>query len=128
MKILLDTHVFLWWITDSNQLSQNARSIISNPENEIFLSAASCWEMAIKASLGRLTLPEKPDSFIPAQLAENNISGLPVQLSHALAVCDLPMHHRDPFDRILVAQARLEKMTLMTSDSLISMYDVYVIW
>lgn len=128
MRALLDTHSFLWWITDSPQLSSRVREIISDGRNEIFLSAASGWEIAIKAQLGRLQLPGNLEHFIAGQLTVNSIYSLPVQMSHALHVAVLPNHHQDPFDRILVAQAQLEGLAIITSDPQISRYPVKVIW
>ncbi len=128
MKALLDTHVFLWWITDDPQLPSHVRGIIANGNNELFFSAASCWEIAIKAELGRIKLPHKPDVFISEQLIANAVQGLPIQLSHALHVFNLPSHHRDPFDRIIVAQSQLEKLPVITSDKLIAKYRVEIIW
>jgi len=128
MKVLLDTHVFLWWITDDPRLSSRAREIIADGANEVFLSAASGWEIAIKAKLGRLRLPDVPERFIPEQLRLNAIETLPVQMSHALHVYKLPDHHRDPFDRLLIAQAQLEKLPVLTADPQISRYPVKVIW
>ena len=128
MKVLLDTHVFLWWITDDPRLSSRAREIIAEGANEIFLSAVSGWEIAIKAKLGRLRLPDDPERFIPEQLRLNAIETLPVQMSHALHVYKLPDHHRDPFDRLLIAQAQLEKLPVLTADPQISRYPVKVIW
>ena len=128
MKVLLDTHAFLWWITDNPQLSLQARNIISDGKNEIFLSAGSGWEIAIKTQLGRLKLPDKPELFVSKQMAINAIQGLPIQISHALHVYNLPNHHQDPFDRMLVSQAQLEGMHILTSDSQISEYHVKVIW
>lgn len=128
MKVLLDTHVFLWWITDDARLSPRARKIIADGENEIFFSAASGWEIAIKAGLGRLKLPEPPERFIPKQLELNAIQVLPVQLSHALHVYNLPQLHRDPFDRLLIAQAQVEKLPILSNDPQFSQYQVKVIW
>jgi len=128
LKALLDTHVFLWWITDEPQLPAHIRKVISDIGNELFFSAASCWEIAIKAQLGKIKLPAKPDIFISEQLAINEIQSMPVQSSHALHVFNLPPLHRDPFDRIIVAQAYLENMPVITSDSLISQYDIATIW
>ncbi len=128
MKGILDTHTFLWWITDSPQLSPRVREIVSNGDNVLFLSAVSGWEMAIKAKLGKLHLPGNLESFISEQLAVNAINTLPVQMSHALHVYILPDHHRDPFDRILVAQAQLEKLPIITIDPQISQYSVETIW
>jgi len=128
MKGILDTHTFLWWITDSPQLSPRVREIVSNGDNLLFLSAVSGWEMAVKAELGKLHLPGNLESFISEQLAVNAINTLPVQMSHALHVYILPDHHRDPFDRILVAQAQLEKLPIITIDPQINQYSVETIW
>ena len=103
MRALLDTHAFLWWVTDDAHLSSRARAIIADGDNELFLSAASGWEMAIKTRLGKLHLPDNPASFVFEQLRINAIEPLAVQMTHALRVYSLPGHHRDPFDRILVA-------------------------
>ena len=128
MRALLDTQAFLWWITDDPQLSTRAREIISDGENELFLSVASGWEMAIKARLGKLDLPDNLESFIPEQMALNAIESLPVQMSHALHVYKLPDHHRDPFDRMLIAQSQLENLPILTVDPQIARYAVKVIW
>lgn len=128
MRALLDTHTFLWWITDDPRLSPRVRKIMSDGGNELFLSAASGWEMAIKAKLGRLQLPGDLERFISEQLALNAIESLPVEMSHALHVYKLPDHHRDPFDRMLIAQAQLENLPILTADSQISRYPVKVIW
>lgn len=128
MNALLDTHTFLWWIDDAPQLSQRAREVISDGRNAIFLSAASGWEIAIKARLGKLKLPDEPERFIPGQLTANAFRSLPIQLSHALHVYTLPSHHRDPFDRILVAQSLLEGMPILTADPQITRYPIRVIW
>ncbi|RJQ18400.1 MAG: type II toxin-antitoxin system VapC family toxin [Nitrospiraceae bacterium] len=128
MKALIDTHVFLWWLADDPQLPQNIRDIIADGNNELYFSAASCWEIAIKAQLGKIILPDKADVFISAQLSLNGIRSLPIQSSHALHVFKLPALHRDPFDRMLVSQAQLENMPIITSDSLIALYQVEYIW
>ncbi|MGB4690751.1 MAG: type II toxin-antitoxin system VapC family toxin [Atribacterales bacterium] len=128
MKALLDTHVFLWWITDDQRLSSRVREIIADGTNEILFSAASGWEIAIKTRLGRLQLPDDPEIFIPEQLELNAIEVLPVQIGHALHVYQLPSHHRDPFDHLLIAQAQLEKLPILTADPQISRYPVEVIW
>lgn len=128
MRALLDTHVFLWWITDDPRLSPRVRKIIRNGKNELFLSAASGWEIAIKARLGRLELPATPERFIPEQMAINAIASLPIQMSHTLHVHALPGHHRDPFDRLLIAQAQLENLPIVTADPQIAHYPVKVIW
>src|SRR4030042_1703336 len=99
MKILLDTHAFLWWITDDQKLSSRAREVISDAENELYFSAASGWEISIKVQIGRLKLPDDPQHFILGQMRTNAIQSLPILMSHALHVSTLPDHHRDPFDR-----------------------------
>ncbi len=130
MNVLLDTHVFLWWIEDNPRLSSRAREVIADGENMVFVSAASGREIAIKARLGKLSLPENEalDRFISDQLQVNAFQVLPVQLSHALHVYTLPLLHRDPFDRLLVAQSQVEKMPLVTGDDQIARYRVQVIW
>ncbi len=128
MKFLLDTHAFLWWVTDHPKLSDPVRDIIGNPENEIYLSAASCWEIAIKAGLGRLDLSEDLHTFIPEQIRINQFQSVPIQISHSLQVHQLPRYHRDPFDRMLVAQAIVMKMPILTVDPMLARYGVECIW
>lgn len=128
MKALLDTHAFLWWISDDPRLSSRASVIIKDGNNKLFLSAASGWEIAIKVRLGRLALPEPLETFVPEQMALNAIEGLPIQMSHALHVYTLPDHHRDPFDRMLVAQAQLENLPILSADPQISLYAVETVW
>jgi PIN domain nuclease of toxin-antitoxin system len=128
MKLLLDTHVFLWWITDDPRLSPLARDVMGDGQNILFLSAASGWEIAIKARLGKLSLPAPVVTFVPAQMAKNGIEGLPVLLSHALHESTLPNHHRDPFDRMIVAQSQMERLPVLTGDPLIAQYSVERIW
>ncbi len=128
MRLLLDTHAFLWWIVDDPRLSKKACEVIGNGKNQLFLSAASGWEIAIKAKLGRLQVPNDPELFIPEQVALNAIENLPVILSHALHVYTLPDYHRDPFDRLLISQAQLEGLPILTADPQISQYSVEVVW
>ena len=128
MRLLLDTHVFLWWIGDDPRLSLAARDAITAAENVVFLSVASAWEISVKTRLGKLTLPCEVESFLPDQIQRNAISILPIGLAHALLVARLPFHHRDPFDRMLVAQAQAEKLTLVTADAAIRQYDVKLCW
>ena len=125
---MLDTHAFLWWIADDSRLSKKAREIIADGHNELFLSAASGWEMAIKARLGKLQLSDSLERFVPEQLIINGIEGLPVQMRHTLHVQILPDYHRDPFDRLLVAQAQLEGLPILTRDPYIARYQVKTIW
>lgn len=128
MRALLDTHAFLWWIGDDPRLSSRVSAIIKDGENRLFLSAASGWEIAIKARLGRLTLPEPLKTFLPEQMALNAVESLPIKMSHALHVYTLPDHHRDPFDRLLVAQAQLENLPILSADPQISLYAVRTVW
>ncbi len=128
MQLLLDTHTFLWWIDDDPRLSVTARSLIANSHNDLLLSAASGWEMAIKVRLGKLRLPDDASVYIAEQMLENNIRSLAIEMSHALHTHALPLHHRDPFDRLLVAQCQLESLAIVTADPLISQYDVNAIW
>ena len=128
MKALIDTHTFLWWNTEDAQLSPRAREIITDGKNEIFLSAASAWEIAIKAAKGRLVLPEEPTIYVPSRMSLYRIQPLPVQVSHALRVYELPPHHADPFDRLLVAQCQMESLPLVTKDEEIRRYDVETLW
>lgn len=128
MRVLLDTHAFLWWISDDPRLSAQARAVISDGGNRLFFSVASAWEIAIKAQLGKLTLPESPEQFLVDQLLKNSIASLPVQMHHALRVYHLPRLHRDPFDRMLVAQSQLEDLPIVTADAAFAQYDVTVIW
>lgn len=128
MRILLDTSVFIWWILDDPRLSPRARKTIGAGSQELYLSAASGWEMAIKIGLGKLHFHAPFESFLIDQLAINQIEVLPVQMAHAIHVRALPHHHKDPFDRLLVAQAQVEDLPLLTSDPQIRKYDIKTIW
>ena len=128
MRVLLDTHAFLWWIDDDERLSDKAREIVSDGRNELFFSAASGWEISIKSGLGRLEIPGDIEKFVADQLSRNAIEALPIHLSHALNAHKLSGHHRDPFDRILVSQAILEEMPLLSADPQIRHYQVEVVW
>ena len=127
-RLLLDTHTFLWWINDAPELSQSARRAITNADSECFLSVASCWEMAIKSSLGKLTLAKPIERFVLDQITENGFLMLNIELRHAAKVESLPFHHRDPFDRLLIGQAISDKLTIITADSMFSPYGVKLIW
>ena len=128
MRVLLDTHAFLWWVQDAPTLSKKARTAIGNPDNECLLSLASCWEMAIKLSLGKLRLPGVIERFIPEQLAANAISQLAIDFRHVARVVTLPFHHRDPFDRLLAAQALEERCVVVSADPMFQRYGVKRIW
>jgi PIN domain nuclease of toxin-antitoxin system len=128
MQVLLDTHSFLWWIENDPQLSTMARKTIEDGANDVFFSAASAWELAIKAQLGKLRLPNSPEAFVSEQLQLNGFRPLSITVSHALHIASLPAIHRDPFDRILVAQSQVEKFAIVTSDRFIQQYEVSTIW
>lgn len=128
MRMLLDTHTFLWWIMDDPRLSDAARKHLEDGRNETFFSAASAWEIAIKTRIGKLTLPSRPEQFVSEQLFSNNFLVLPISVIHALSVYELPDFHRDPFDRMLVAQSKFERLAIITSDDLIKQYGVETIW
>ncbi len=126
MAVLLDTHAFLWWVTDDGRLSKRASRAIAG--SECLLSVASCWEMAIKASLGKLTLPGPVGRFVQEQLEVNGFNLLAVSLEHVGAVAALPFHHRDPFDRLLAAQAVEDDLSLVTADPVFRKYRVKRVW
>ncbi len=128
MKILLDTHTFLWWVADDPQISANAKDIISDPNNEIYFSVVSAWEIIIKVGTGKLSLSEPPEIYIPSRVASNQFEILPVQISHILKINSLPNFHKDPFDRLLIAQSLVEDLSLITVDGAIAQYPVKTIW
>lgn len=127
MKLLLDTRALLWFLVDDNRLASTTRALLADPTNEIFVSAASAWEIAIKVSLGKLTLPSDIATWLPAQLTASRLTPLAITVAHAAAVEHLPPHHSDPFDRLLIAQARAENLSVVTSDSHFERYDVRVV-
>ena len=128
MKALLDTHAFLWWNMEDPQLSSHAKEVISNGKNEIYLSTASVWEISIKAAKGKLILPEPPAQYIANRMGLYRFQPLLTQVSHATQVYELPRHHDDPFDRMLIAQSQIEGIPLLSTDPEIRKYDVEVIW
>jgi PIN domain nuclease of toxin-antitoxin system len=128
VKILLDTECWLWWLAAPERLNARALDIFETRRHALYLSAASSWEMAIKVALGKLRLPAPLPRYVPERLAEDGIEGLAVSHAHALAVAELPPLHADPFGRLLVAQARIERSTLMTADRALPAYDVPTLW
>ncbi len=128
MKILLDTCTFLWIITDAADLSTTARQLFADPGNEVFLSSVSTWEIAVKHALGRLPLPEPPASFIPFERKRHAIESLPLGEQATLHLAKLPALHRDPFDRMLICQAIIDGMLILTPDDLILQYPVSTAW
>jgi len=128
VNILLDTHVFLWFIDENPRLSEPARVLIEAEDSQPFLSMASLWEIAIKISLGKLQLERSYEAFIPQQLALNGIGILNFSLEHIAAIASLPFHHRDPFDRLIAVQSKIEKMTLVSADSSFDLYEIERVW
>ncbi|MBE9214875.1 type II toxin-antitoxin system VapC family toxin [Plectonema cf. radiosum LEGE 06105] len=127
MKILLDTHTFLWFINDSQELSRNAVEVLES-DVDLLLSIASLWEIAIKVNLKKLTLPDTYETFIPQQIILNSIEILPVKLKHLAVVANLALNHRDPFDRLLIAQAIAEEIKIVSADTKFDLYDVERQW
>lgn len=128
MQLLVDTHAFLWWVNDSQELSRRARSAISRSGNDCLVSLASCWEMAIKVSLGKLTLPVAIERFLPEQMAINGFRELPIEQRHVARVARLPFLHRDPFDRLLAAQCLEEDLAIVSRDPVFRRYGVRRVW
>lgn len=128
MTLLLDTHAVLWFVWDDPQLSATAKAAIEDPANRKLLSVASCWEIAIKAGIGKLTLDAPAALFIPRELGRNGFDLLPISLPHATAVETLPQHHKDPFDRLLIAQAQIEAIPIVSVDAAFDPYGVTRIW
>ena len=127
MRALLDTHVWLWMLTAPERLQGRALELIDDSRNELALSAASSWEIAIKSQLGKLQLPEAPDTFVPDRMRRTGVRGLAISHAHALRTSGLPALHRDPFDRLLIAQAQVESLPIVTSDPIFTRYDVTII-
>ncbi|MEM1041821.1 MAG: type II toxin-antitoxin system VapC family toxin [Bacteroidota bacterium] len=128
MRVLIDTHVLLWFLTDPDRLSRTAYGLITTPENEVLLSVGSLWEIAIKLNVGKLTLEGLFEEVIPSQLVEERIEVLPTAMDHLAVFEKLPLYHRDPFDRLLVAQAMAEGMPIVTRDAAFDRYAVEVLW
>jgi len=128
VRILLDTVTFLWAVTDDPDLSDDARGLFVDPGNEIYLSSVSTWEIAVKHSLGRLSLPEPPVRFVPAQRKQHDVDSLPLDEEATLHLRRLPLLHKDPFDRMLICQAIVHHFVILTPDELISQYPVRTIW
>ena len=127
MKVLLDTHCWLWLQTERSRFDADLLETLADPETERYLSAASAWEISIKYAVGKLPLPEPPAIYVPQRMRLSGFEGLAIMHTHALAVAALPPLHRDPFDRVLVAQARVEGLTLVTADATLEAYDVALV-
>lgn len=128
MRLLLDTHCWLWMTYAPERLGDRAREAIESPENELFLSAASVWELVIKHTLGKVELPLPPEEYVPTRLERTGVRGLAISVPHTLQVASLAPHHRDPFDRLLVAQAQLEGLRFVTADPALRAYEVDLLW
>ena len=124
MRILLDTHCWLWLQATPERISAPTRDLLADPANQIVLSAASAWEIAIKYALGKLPLPRAPHLYVPSRMRQTGTTPLAIEPAHALRVAMLPPHHADPFDRLLIAQAQIEKMAVLTVDAQFKSYDV----
>jgi PIN domain nuclease of toxin-antitoxin system len=128
MRILLDTCAFLWLLTDDPQASELAKEIFLKEDNELLLSAVTGFEIAVKYSLGKLRLAEPPKEFITNRINANALTELPVSMTHALILQNQPLHHKDPFDRLLVAQAMVNQIPLLSADQQLSAYDINRLW
>jgi PIN domain nuclease of toxin-antitoxin system len=128
VRVLLDTHTWLWMLASPDRLPDRARDTVADPQAEILLSAASSWEIAIKYQLGRLALPEAPTTFVPSRMAASGCTGVAIEHAHVLQAGLLPTHHRDPFDRVLVAQAQMLGAPLVSGDRAFDAYDVALLW
>ncbi len=128
MKLLLDTHTLLWFVTSDPQLSATARALIADEDNGLFLSPASYWEVAIKVSIGKYPLTVPFETFFTTALATNGIKILPVEIRHAAVLSALPMHHKDPFDRLIAAQALVESIPVVSIDAALDPYGITRLW
>lgn len=127
MSFLLDTHVWLWLQTARSRIRPEVLDTLVAGETRVVLSAVSSWEIAVKWALGKLPLPQPPAAYVPDRLARSGVEGLAIEHAHTLRVAELPRHHGDPFDRLLVAQAQLEGLTIVTADPVFDLYDVPVV-
>lgn len=128
MRLLLDTQCWLWWFAQPERLSEEAIAQITEETNELWFSVASIWEIGIKVAIGKLPLPEPIDQYISSRMIQLGVRALEITAPHALRAATLPLHHRDPFDRMLIAQAQAEKMTIISADSMFHQYDVSLLW
>ena len=128
MKLLIDTNVFIWLNDAPHQVRESVLTTIANPDNDLFLSLTSIWEMQIKIQLGKLELSDALPDVLRTQQVDNNLQILTINLDHIWSLENLPYHHRDPFDRLLIAQAQTEGMTLVSADKVFDLYDVDLLW
>ncbi len=128
MRLLLDTQCWLWMQAAPERFSAPARALLDDPDNVLLLSPVSAWEIASKVAAGRLRLPVPPEDYVPSRMKSSGVDALPLQHSHALQAAALPMHHRDPFDRLLIAQAQVEDLPILSADRRLAAYDVQLHW
>lgn len=128
MRILLDTSTFIWFIGGNKKLSEKAREVIENFENELYMSVTSLWEMAIKIGIGKLELSESFDKLIPKEIKDNEINIIQIELPHLYKMMELPLHHRDPFDRLIIAQGIIRQLPIIGCDKMFKFYDIDIIW
>lgn len=128
MRVLADTHVMLWWLRDDRRLSERAVAILENGSNDVLWSIASSWEIAVKLAIGKLELDKPPERLFAELVGEQGVALLPIGHDHCVRLAALPLHHRDPFDRMLVAQAQQERVPILTADTKLTAYDVQVVW
>lgn len=128
MRLLLDTQCWLWWFAQPEKLSEDVIEQIADETNDVWFSVASIWEMGIKVSIGKLPLPQQIDDYVSTRMTQLGARSLEITASHALRVAALPLHHRDPFDRMLIAQAQIEDMTLVSADLAFNQYEVSLLW
>jgi PIN domain nuclease of toxin-antitoxin system len=129
VKLLLDTQCWLWWFAQPRRLNEETITLVSDENNELWFSVASMWEMGIKVAIGKLPLPDPLESYISSRMKQLNAVALEITGTHALRAAALPLHHKDPFDRMLIAQAQLEDMTLVSADAIFRQYsDVSILW
>lgn len=128
MKVLLDTHAFLLAITDDPKLSTKGRELFTASDSDLFISVASVWEVLTKVQTGKLALPKEAGAYLKEQIAKTNVQVLPIQIAHVLRLERMPLHHRDPFDRILIAQSLEEGLPILTADPLLKNYSAALVW
>jgi PIN domain nuclease of toxin-antitoxin system len=128
VRLLLDAHTLLWFVGDDPKLSPTAKALIDDPANDALVSVATCWEIAIKVGLKKLNLGEPATTFLPRELATNGIGLLGIDLTHATFVESLPLHHKDPFDRMFVAQSIIEKLPVVSVDAQLDAYGITRLW
>jgi PIN domain nuclease of toxin-antitoxin system len=128
MKLLIDTQCWLWWFAQPERLRQSTIDLIANEDNELWFSVASVWEMGIKAAMDKLPVPEPIEQYVDSTVGELGANLLTINATHALTAARLPLHHRDPFDRMLIAQAQVEEMAIVTADRVFEQYEAKIVW